>query len=124
MRVRRFQELDVYNIACEVQQEIFELSKTFPKEETYSLTDQVRRSSRAVGANIAEAWRKRRYPAHFASTLTDADAENAGTQHWIDTAHACGYVDDSIKDSVFDRLETVGGKLGRMISDPEAWQPR
>lgn len=90
MKVQTFSELEVYQLAFELQQSIFERSKKFPKEETYSLTDQIRRSSRSVGANIAEAWRKRLYPAHFASKLSDADGENAETQHWLDTARSCG----------------------------------
>jgi len=89
MKIQSFNELEVYRLAFAVQQEIFELSKRFPKEEAYSRTDQIRRSSRSVGANIAEAWRKRRYPAHFASKLTDSDGENAETQHWLRTALAC-----------------------------------
>lgn len=124
MIVKRFQDLDVYQLSFELQQEIFELSKSFPREETYSLTDQVRRSSRSIGANIAEAWRKRRYPAHFASKLTDSDAENSETQHWILTAKACGYISEPLKNSLFEKSETIGGKLGKMIDNPESWKPR
>ncbi len=86
MIVRRFEDLEVYQLALGLQREIFEISKGFPKEERYSLTDQIRRSSRSVGANIAEAWHKRRYPAHFASKLTDSDAEAGETRHWVQTA--------------------------------------
>ncbi len=124
MVVKTFQELDVYQLAFELQQAVFDLSKTFPKEETYSLTDQIRRSSRSVGANIAEAWRKRRYPAHFASKLTDSDGENAETQHWLATALACGYIDEITHASLIDKSETIGSKLGRMIADAENWKPR
>jgi four helix bundle protein len=83
MKIQSFEELEVYQISFDLQPLIFGLSRKFPKEETFSLTDQVRRSSRSVGGNIAEAWRKRRYPAHFASKLTDSDGENAETQHWL-----------------------------------------
>jgi four helix bundle protein len=85
-----FRDLAVYCCAFEFQQEIFCLSKKFPAEEKYSLTDQIRRSSRSIGANVAEAWQKRRYVAHFVSKLTDSDAENAETQHWLLTAMKCG----------------------------------
>ena len=95
MKVQSFYDLEVYQVAFEVQQEIFELSKHFSTGETYSLTDQIRRSSRSVGANIAEAWRKRKYPAHFASKLTDSEGENAETQHWLRTAEACEYLNAS-----------------------------
>ena len=124
MKVQSFEELEVYQLAFELQQEVFELSKRFPKEETYSLTDQIRRSSRSVGANIAEAWRKRRYPAHFASKLTDSDGENAETQHWIRTAAACQYLDTKTLEALLEKTQQVGAKLGRMIATPEKWQPR
>ena len=80
-RIESFRDLKVYKLAFELQQEIFELTKNFPKEETYSLTDQIRRVSRSVGANISEAWMKRRYAAHFVSKLSDADGEQAETLH-------------------------------------------
>jgi four helix bundle protein len=124
MKVQSFNELEVYQLAFELQQLIFEQSKKFPKEETYSLTDQIRRSSRSIGANIAEAWRKRRYPAHFVSKLTDSDGENAETQHWINTASACGYIDSLLKEDFLAKSAQIGAKLGRMIADPENWQPR
>ena len=87
-----FKDLIVYIKAFSLSMEIFEVSKGFPKEEKYALTDQVRRSSRSVCANIGEAYRKRRYPAHFISKLTDSDAENSETQVWIDFAFACKYI--------------------------------
>ncbi len=124
MKIQSFKELDVYQLAFDLQQEIFLLSKGFPKEETYSLTDQIRRSSRSVGANIAEAWRKRRYPAHFAVKLTDSDGENAETQHWLDTAEACQYLDPVTVAPLIEKSLLIGSKLGRMIADPEKWQPR
>lgn len=124
MKIQSFEELDVYQLAFSVQQGIFEYSKLFPQSETYSLTDQIRRSSRSVSADIAEAWRKRRYPAHFASKLTDSDGENAGTQHWLQTAKACGYIDPIAVAALMDRSQLIGAKLGRMIADADQWQPR
>ena len=91
-KISSFKDLRVYKLAFELQQEIFETSKRFPAEGRYALTDQVRRASRSIGANLAEAWQKRRYMAHFVSKLTDADGEQAETQHWLDTATACDYV--------------------------------
>ena len=88
-RIENFRDLEVYKKAFALQQDIFELTKSFPKEELYSLTDQIRRSSRSVGSNIAEAWQKRRYIQHFVSKLSDSDGEQAETQHWLDTAFAC-----------------------------------
>ena len=92
MLAKSFRDLIVYRIAFEAAMRIFELSKAFPAEERYSLTDQIRRSSRSVCANIAEGWAKRRYPAAFASKLTDASAEAMETQVWSDTALRCGYL--------------------------------
>ena len=80
---KSFRELEVYKLSRELAGEIFQISKSFPKEETYSLTDQIRRSSRSIGAQIAEAWAKRRYEKHFISKLTDADGEQQETQHWL-----------------------------------------
>ena len=93
MRIQKHTELEVYKKAFAVAMEIFEVSKAFPKEETYSLTDQVRRSSRSVCANLAEAWRKRRYEAAFISKLSDCESEAAETQVWLQFAVECGYVD-------------------------------
>src|SRR2546426_935564 len=89
---RSFRDLRVYQKAREVSRAAFRLSKTFPKDETYSLTDQFRRSTRSVGAQISEAWGKRRYEKHFVSKLTDADAEQMEAQHWIGEAQDCGYI--------------------------------
>ena len=87
--VKSFRDLEVYKLAREVSKEIYFLSKEFPKEEKYSLTDQIRRSSRSVGAQIAESWGKRRYELHFISKLTDADSEQLETQHWIEVSEEC-----------------------------------
>jgi len=93
MKIRRHGELEVYKKAAELAMSIFEASKRFPKEETYSLVDQMRRSSRSVCANVAEAWRKRRYEAAFVSKLSDAESEAAETEVWIEFAVKCGYLD-------------------------------
>jgi four helix bundle protein len=95
---------------------VFQLSKLFPKEEAYSLTDQIRRAVRSVGGQIAEAWGKRRYELHFISKLTDADAEQKETQHWIETAHDCDYLTAEQRDSVLSLLFEVGRMLNSMIA--------
>jgi four helix bundle protein len=95
------------------------LSKSFPREERYSLTDQIRRSSRSVAANIAEGYRKRRYPNHFISKLTDCDAEATETQVWIDFAHDCGYLATENWDLLTSRYEDVGRMLAGMMANPD-----
>src|SRR5215213_6728844 len=95
MLARDFKELNVYRTAFDAAFSVFELSKRFPRDERHSLTDQVRRSSRSVCANIAEAWRRRRYPVSFVSKLSDADAEGAETQVWLDIALRCDYMDET-----------------------------
>ena len=97
---------------------IFVVTKTLPKEETYSLTDQARKSPRSIGGNIAEAWQKRRYEAHFVSKLTDADAEQAETQHWLDTALACGYLTLKEHEKLLSKCMELGRMLGGMIRNP------
>ena len=111
----------MYQSAFSLQQEIFAVSKSFPREETYSLTDQIRRSSRSIGANLSEAWAKRRYPAHFLSKLTDADGELQETLHWLETAEACGYL--AIEELIThrDHAESVGRQLGTMINKHESF---
>jgi four helix bundle protein len=123
-QILSFRDLHVYQAAFELQQRIFRATKRFPKEETYSLTDQFRRASRSVGANIAEAWAKRIYRAHFVSKLSDADAEQTETQHWIATAFACGYIPETEQDSMLAQCEDIGRKLGKMMAEPENWCPR
>ena len=116
---KSFRDLAVYQKARELSQEIFRISKLFPRDETFSLTDQIRRSSRSIGANIAEAWAKRRYERHFVSKLTDADAEQQETQHWIETAFDCDYIDQQTKDALLVQCERVGRMLGSMMSKAE-----
>lgn len=118
-RISSFEQLRVYQEACALDSVIFEASKTFPREETYSLTDQVRRASRSIGANIAESWAKRRYPAHFVSKLTDADGELQETRHWWNRAFAYGYITATARDDVADRCGRIGGMLGKMMQSPD-----
>jgi four helix bundle protein len=117
-RISSFRDLKVYRAAFSLQQEIFEVTKTFSKEERYSLTDQIRRASRAIGANLAEAWQKRRYPSHFVSKLTDSDAEQAETQHWLDTAFECQYLDQDKHRKLLDQCQEIGRMLGSMMANP------
>ena len=119
--VNSFRELQVYKLARQLAKEIFEISKNFPREERYALTDQVRRSSRSVGGQIAEAWAKRRYVAHFVSKLTDADGEQQETQHWLGTAHECHYLNDNLEASLLSRYEEVGKMLQSMMDKGESF---
>ena len=120
-RIRVHTELEVYGLAFEAAMVIFERSRGFPKEETYALTDQVRRSSRSVCANIAEAWRKRRYPADFVSKLSHAEAEAAETQVWLQFALACAYLDPEQARSLSETYDRILGKLVTMINHPNQW---
>lgn len=113
-----FESLLAYEKGFVLADEIFKVSKSFPKEETYSLTDQVRRSSRSVCANIAEAYRKRRYIKHFISKLTDADAENSETQTWLHFAFACGYISSEKESELIEKGLEVGKLINYMINNP------
>lgn len=119
--VRSHHELDVYRIAFDTAMQIFEISRTFPVEERYSLTDQVRRSSRAICANIAEAWRRRRYEGSFLLRLNDAEAEAAETQTWIEFAVRCGYIETERGRELFASYDNILGKLVNLINNPTAW---
>ncbi len=119
--VEHFRELRIYRQAFRVAREIFRLSKGWPKEERYALTDQIRRSSRSVCANIAEAWRKRRYPKHFVSKLSDADAEAGEAQSWLDFAIDCGYLEKDDYDKLDAEYEKIIGGLVKMMAAPEPW---
>ena len=110
-----FRDLVVYRKAKEVSRAIFEASKSFPKEETYSLTDQIRRAVRSIGAQIAEAWAKRRYEKHFVSKLSDADAEQMETQHWVSEAADCRYIDSQQAEALLAQLQEVGRMLNSMM---------
>ena len=115
--------LKVYQLAYKLAMEIFVESKSFPKEERYSLTDQIRRSSRSVAANIAEGFRKRRYPNMFISKLADADGEATETQVWIDVARDCGYLSHERGKKLMAGYEEVGRMLGGMLAHPERFAP-
>lgn len=117
-------DLKVYQLAYKLAMEIFNESKTFPKEERFSLTDQIRRSSRSVATNIAEGFRKRQYPKMFVSKLADSDGEAAETQVWLDFARDCGYMSPGRRDELTKGYEEVGKMLGAMMSMPEKFMPR
>ena len=122
-RVQSHRELEVYKAAFELSMRIFALSKAWPSEERYALIDQIRRASRSVGANLAEAWAKRRYEAHFVNKLTDADAENNETEHWLCTASARGYLEQTELDALIDVNRRIGGMLGRTIANASSFVP-
>ena len=119
-----FKDLRVHKLAYQLAMEIFHLTQSFPKEETYSLTDQVRRSSRSVCSNIAEAYRKRRYPKHFTSKITDADGEASETMVFLDFALDCGYIGAELHQSLSERYGEVGKMLGSMAEHPERFIPK
>ena len=112
--VKSFRELEVYKLSRLLSKKIFDVTKKFPKEEMYSLT--VRRSSRSVGAQISEAWGKRRYEKHFVSKLTDADGEQLETQHWIETALDCSYITNETAVELLQQYASIGKMLNSMIS--------
>ena len=117
----RHQDLDVYRKAFEAAMQIFEISKQFPKEETYSLTDQIRRSSRSVCANLAEAWRRRRYVAAFVSKINDSEGEAAETQTWLEFAVRCGYMEAETGRELFRTYEEIISMLVSMINNADSW---
>jgi len=119
--VRTHRDLEVYKLAFDAAMQVFQLSKRFPKTETYSLTDQMRRSSRSVCSNLAEAWRKRRYEAAFVSKLCDSEAEAAETQTWIEFAVECEYVDRRTARDLYKTYNQILGKLVTIIGRPEPW---
>ena len=123
-KVRSFEHLRIYSAACELQQRSFSATKSFPAEEKYSLTDQVRRSSRSIGANVAEACAKRRYEAHFTSKRTDVDGEVGETRHWINTAAACDYLAQDEKADLLAQLDGIASMLGAMMRKSEAFTPK
>jgi four helix bundle protein len=120
-RIQSHRDLHVYQKAFATAMDLFERSKGFPKEETYSLTDQMRRSSRSVCANLAEAWRKRRYQAAFISKLSDAECEAAETQVWIEFAVKCGYLNPGDAESFFRVYDEILRTIVGMITHPETW---
>ena len=116
-----FRDLETYQKARQQSQYIFRLTQEFPKEETYSLTDQIRRSSRAVCAMLAEAWARRRYEAAFVNKLNQALAEAMETQSWLDAALDCDYIEAETHDTLDTEWERIGGKLNRMIQHADSF---
>ena len=121
MQNNSFRDLTVYKKAFALAMDIFHETKDFPKEEKYSLIDQIRRSSRSVCTNIGEGYRKRKYEAHFVSKATDADMENSETQVWLDFAFACEYLSKEKYNSYINRSEEIGRMLNHMIENPEKY---
>lgn len=115
----KFQNLLAYQKSFSLAMKIFNITKSFPKEEMYSLTDQIRRSSRSVPANIAEAYRKRDYPKHFYSKLTDSDAENSETQVWLEFALKCNYINENTHNKLLNESNEVGKLINYMILNPQ-----
>ena len=119
--IQSHRELEVYQLAFEAAMQIFEVTKRFPVEERYSLTDQIRRSSRSVCANLAEAWRKRRYVRAFVNKLNDSEAEAAETQTWLEFAVKCDYLDAEAGRALYQTYDHILGKLVNMIRNPSPW---
>lgn len=119
--VTTYRNLDVYKLAMDGAMSIFEMTRAFPPEEKYSLTDQVRRSSRSVCANICEAWRKRRYKLSFISKLSDAETEAAETKVWIEFAYRCKYINKMTFEKIGHQYDQIVGKLVKMISNADRW---
>lgn len=122
--IRSYRELKVWQESMDAAMEIYKLTKSFPADEKYSLVDQIRRSSRSVAANIAEAWRKRRYEAAFKSKLNDSESEACETQTWIEIALRCDYLEKSMADRLDKRYENIMAKLVIMIRDANKWTIR
>jgi four helix bundle protein len=121
MKIDSAKDLVVYKKAYKLAMQIFEISKRFPKEEQYSLTDQIRRSSRSVCLNLREAWAKRRYEAHFVNKLTDCDGENSETDSSVDFARDCGYITNEEYNSFTAQITEIGKMLGSMINNPKSF---
>ncbi|MCX6322541.1 MAG: four helix bundle protein [Bacteroidia bacterium] len=119
--LRSHKELEVYQLAFKASMEIFQLSKTFPKEEIYALTSQIRNSSRSVSANLAEAFRKRRYEKAFISKLSDSEGEAAETQVWLDYSLECGYISKTLQVKLFNDYDNIIGKIINMMNHPDKW---
>ncbi len=119
-----FKDLTVYKKAFSLAMEIFEITKKFPVEEKYELTDQIRRSSRAVCRAIGEGYRKRQYPRHFSSKMSDADMENTETQVSIDFALSCKYITEEVNKELLLKSEEIGRMLNHMVENPEKYSPR
>jgi four helix bundle protein len=123
-RIRSYRDLRVYQAAMDAAMKIFELTKHFPAEERFSMTDQIRRCSRSVCTNIGEAWRKRRYAAHFVSKLSDSETEAEETRVWLEIAWRCRYIQLDVRDELDETYDKILGQLVRMIDHPEQWTIR
>ena len=119
--IKSHRDLEVYVLAFQASMDIFRMTRTFPAEERYSLTDQIRRSSRSVSANVAEAWRKRRYEGSFLLKLNDAEAEAAETQSWLEYTVECGYADKTAAHDLYHCYDLIIGKLVTMLNNPGPW---
>jgi four helix bundle protein len=119
MQIQSAKDLQVYKASYELAMEIYELSQSFPPEERYALTSQIRRSSRSISMNLREAWAKRRYQAHFISKLTDCDGENSETDTSLDFAKDCGYISDLQHELLTGKCSRIGKMLGSMLRNPE-----
>jgi four helix bundle protein len=119
--IKTHRDLKAFQLSFEAGMEIFEITKTFPKAETYSLTDQIRRSSRSVSGNLAEAFRKRRYPKSFIAKLSDSEGEAAETQVWLDYAFACNYIDKKTHTLLHDKYHHIIAMIVIMRNKPENW---
>ncbi|MDQ6653554.1 MAG: four helix bundle protein [Acidobacteriota bacterium] len=122
--IRSYKELRVYQAAMDAAMRIFEITKRFPPEERFSMVDQIRRSSRSVCSNVGEAWRKRRYPAHFVSKLSDSEGEAEETRVWLELAFRCGYISKDEADELDLTYDGIIGQLVRMLESPEHWSIR
>lgn len=120
-KIATHKDLRVFQNSFKVSMEIYVLTKSFPKEEIYSLTDQIRRSSRSVCSNLAEAFRKRRYPKAFVSKLSDCEGEAAESQVWLDFALECGYLNREKHEQLYKEYDMILGMLVKMIVEPEKW---
>ncbi len=120
-RIQYHWQLDVYKLSVEAAMEIYELSKSFPVEERYSLTDQIRRSSRSVSGQIAEGWRRRKYEAAFVNKMNEAEGEAAETQVWLEYSEKCGYISREGYSRLFRKYDQIIGKLVSMGNQPEKW---
>ena len=120
--IRKHTDLRAFQLSFEAGMSIFELTMSFPKEERYSLTDQIRRSSRSVSGNIAEAWRKRKYPKSFVAKLSDSEGEAAETQVWLDYALKCDYITKNEYNLLYDKYEHIIAMLINMSTKPEQWK--
>jgi len=119
--IKTHKDLEVFQLSYKLAMEIFQLTKTFPRDEIYALSDQIKRSSRYVSANITEAFRKRRYEKAFVAKLSDAEGESAETQVHLDFAKDCGYISENDHSRLYSEYDHVLGKLMKMINSPEKW---